>query len=148
MLLASIAACSKQLGEVSAKNDGQQILKLEGSQWASDFFYYHNEYLFETATSGRARDGQFIWSTAIDPKEYEGLPDSTYSFQDDKAFKYSLKDSTLKISFIGKDFNSHNRHRVFHAKQMKSGDLVFVSEYEYAYGREYLLCVGAGNGKE
>ena len=109
---------------------------LIGSEWSSEFYYYHNRYFFKTKSTGYSEDGQFGWSTAIDPKLYNNSKDSIL-YEDKEAFTYKLEDTVLTITYKSKE--EGNEPRIFYMEKRKNNEIIFRSEYEYTYGREYLF---------
>ncbi|MCE3228788.1 MAG: hypothetical protein K0S32_3339 [Bacteroidetes bacterium] len=106
---------------------------LQGSEWTSNFYHYQNKYYFLTESTGFSKDGQFLWSTLIDPALYNNSRDSI-DYSDPVNFTYTLKDTVLTIEYT----NGVQEKRVFY----KAGDSLFISEYEYAYGKEGIEMTG------
>jgi hypothetical protein len=104
---------------------------LKGSIWTSDFFHYHNIYRFTTDSTGFSRDGQYLWSTPVDPASYNNSRDSI-AYEEDGSFRYVFKDSVLTLNYASND------PRVFYVQTTKSGYVEFRSAIEYTYGHEYL----------
>ena len=109
---------------------------LKGTKWSSEFYYYHNRYFFKTNSSGYSEDGQYGWSTAIDPELYNNSKDSIL-YEDKEAFTYKLEDTVLTINYKSKE--EGNEPRIFYLEKRKGKEIVFRSDHEYTYGREYLF---------
>jgi hypothetical protein len=120
-------ACNKSTSE-SNERDIKNILA--GTYWASDFYHYHNCYTFLTDSSGTSKDGQFAWRVPIDSSLITHSDSILYS--DEIPFRYTLIDSVLTINYDQKESD-----RIFYQKNNKDR-IFFVSDYEYAYGKEIL----------
>lgn len=135
-LLASLTACGN-----SDRENVQKVLKkhlLKGTQWTSDFYHYHNNYYFVTDSTGFSQDGQYLWSTPVEPALYNNSRDSI-GYENDEPFRYSFKDTVLIIKYLSAGQDTLNGHRVFYLQKSESDKIVFRSDYEYTYGREYLI---------
>ncbi|MCA6365175.1 MAG: hypothetical protein IM638_19240 [Bacteroidetes bacterium] len=137
-LLLIILSCNSKSDIKSIKPIEKVILK--GTQWSSDFYYYHNDYFFLTDSTGFSRDGQYLWSTPVDPVLYNNSSDSIIFFNRE-FFTYSLNDTLLRICYTPLQSNSLHKieDRVFIAEKGDSNSVVFRSEHEYSYGKEYLI---------
>lgn len=131
-----LSACKNDETTTHKNNPKKTDNTLKGSEWSSEFYYYHNRYFFETNSIGYSEDGQYGWSTAIDPELYNNSKDSIL-YEDKEAFTYKLVDSVLTITYKSKE--EGNEPRIFYLEKRKNKEIVFRSEYEYTYGREYLI---------
>lgn len=138
ILLVSLTACNDARQTNNQANVNSKMNILKGTLWTSDFYHYHNNYYFITDSTGFSQDGQFLWSTAIDPSLYNNSRDSI-GYDDDQPFKYSLKDTVLTIKYSSADNNTINDHRIFYLQKGDSDKILFISAYEYSYGHEGLL---------
>ncbi len=126
---------SASCGQTNLGEDSKTKNSLQGTVWASEFYYYRNQYLFETDSTGYSQDGQLAWSTIFGQDISNHIPQDSILYFDNDTFKYSLIDSVLIVKYPSADHDSTNDTRIFH-RRLK--DCAFVSEYEYAYGREVL----------
>lgn len=137
LLLITLSCNSKS--EVKSVKRIENII-LKGTQWSSDFYYYHNDYFFLTDSTGFSRDGQYLWSAPVDSALYNNSRDSIIFFNRE-FFTYSLNDTLLKICYTSFENDSSHKmeDRVFTAEKRDSNIVVFRSEHEYSYGKEYLI---------
>lgn len=107
---------------------------LKGTNWTSHFYHYHNNYFFDSDSTGFSEDGQMKWSLPIDTIASGNSGDSII-YDDPKKFKYNIVDTILTIEYLTWKPNNIAENRVF-VYRSKSAD--WISEYEYAYGKECL----------
>ena len=131
-----LCACKNETNTTHKINPKKTENILIGTEWSSEFYYYHNRYFFKTKSSGYSEDGQYGWSTAIDPEHYNNSKDSIL-YEDKEAFTYKLEDTVLTITYKSKE--EGNEPRIFYLEKRKNKEIIFRSEYEYTYGREYLF---------
>jgi hypothetical protein len=136
LLVIVLSACENDATTSHKINPKKTENILKGSEWSSEFYYYHNRYFFKTNSSGYSEDGQYGWSTAIDPEHYNNSKDSIL-YEEKEAFTYKLVDTVLTITYKSKE--EGNEPRIFYLEKRKNKEVVFRSEYEYTYGREYLF---------
>src|SRR5262245_26721520 len=89
---------------------------LEGTLWTSDFYHYHNNYYFITDSTGYSQNGQYMWSTPIDPSLYNNSRDSICYDKNDP-FKYTLNDTVLTIKYSLTVHDTINDHRIFYLQK-------------------------------
>lgn len=107
---------------------------LKGTNWASHFYHYCNFYHFETDSTGYSEDGQMASSLPIDTLAL-GVSGNEILYGIPEKFKYDITDTVLTINYLTRNPNDTVFTRVFYFRPEKSE---WVSEYEYAYGKEYL----------
>ena len=114
---------------------------LKGTNWTSQFYHYCNYYHFSTDSTGYSEDGQVGWSCPVDSTNLR-FSGNEILYENQKNFKYEIVDTTLVIEYL--NWRPHNTtyQRVFHYRP-KHHD--WISEYEYAYGKE---CLKKGEKKE
>jgi hypothetical protein len=132
LLIFEISSCENS--QKPTRRKSETILK--GTQWTSEFYYYHNRYFFISDDTGYSEDGQYGWSTGIDPEIYNNSKDSIL-YEDKEPFNYKLHDSILTITYKSKE--EGNEPRIFYLEKRKNKQIAFRSEYEYSYGCEYLI---------
>ncbi len=125
---------SSSCGNLNSPTENETKPSLSESVWASEFYYYHNQYFFLTDSTGYSRDGQLAWSCPIDTTALQISGDSIL-YGDNDTFKYSLIDTVLTIKYQSPNSDGTFYTRVFHRRQ---SDSAFVSNYEYTYGKEVL----------
>lgn len=108
---------------------------LKNTEWNSQFYHYANFYVFETDSTGYFQDGQVGWSTGIDPQKLVGSEDKVF-YNDSVQFTYALKNNVLTITYPQEEDGSEMAYRIF---DFRSEDQHWVSQYEYAYGKEVLM---------
>jgi hypothetical protein len=108
---------------IACNQEKEKQISLSGTTWKS----YQNRYFFLTDSTGFSQDGQFLWSTPVEPDLYNSSEDSV-AYDDNEIFNYALRDTILTINYI----SCNQGKRIFY----KHGDGLFISEQEYTYGRE------------
>ena len=123
------------LWKVEINSDFPEVPKsLKGTNWYSQFYHYHNNYYFKTDSTGSSEDGQVALSCPIDTTAL-GISGDTIIYSNPEKFKYKITDTILRIEYLDWRPNDTIYSRVFYFRR-KHGD--WISEYEYAYGNEYL----------
>lgn len=136
MITITLCACKNDSNSAHKINLKKTENILIDSEWSSEFYHYHNRYFFKTKSSGYTEDGQYGWSTAIDPELFNNSKD-TILYENKEAFTYKLEDTVLTITYKSKE--EGNEPRIFYLERRKNKEIVFRSEYEYSYGHEYLF---------
>ena len=131
IMLVSLTECNEN-GKFTTNK--KNILK--GTLWTSDFYHYHNNYFFETDSTGYSQAGRFAWSCSVDTLA-KGISNDSILYDDDKLFRYFLKDSILTIKHFSTGRDANNDERIFHLRKY-TDTIYFISEYQYSYGREGL----------
>lgn len=127
-----IAGCSIEKNERSQNRSFPTTLK--NHQYSSEFYHYVNYYHFETDSTGYSEDGQLFWSIGLDTTGRSSALDSVL-YEEGDPFDYTIHDSTLTIRYTAPDHPDTDLVRTFY---YQSTDKVWISEHEYAYGKEYL----------
>jgi len=115
---------------------------LEGKSYTSQFYHYCNYYHFKTDSTGFSESGQVAWSCPVDTISL-GISGDEILYAYPQEFKYKIKDTTLTIEYLIQESDEDNYQNVFYFRP-KYND--WISEYEYAYGKECLK-VGEKKGR-
>lgn len=108
---------------------------LAGTNWDSQFYFYHNNYFFDSDSTGYSEDGQMASSVAID-LESNGLTGEEILYEGKQPFTYTIKDTVLTINYTEWEIEGEKHSRIFYYN-FEWGN--WVSEYEYTYGHEVLI---------
>lgn len=135
-LIIILAQCTGNNGETNPEKSVSPENLLKGTLWSSDFYHYHNNYYFITDSTGYWQQGQYLWSTPVDPALYNNSRDSI-AYNDNSPFKYTLRDTVLTFLDIN-DTTGQKGKSVFYLSPVKNGKPIFVSAEMYAYGSEIL----------
>ena len=109
----------------------QKIETLKNTVWSSTFFHYHNEYYFESDSTGYSFDGQRAFSLPLDSSDVD-FESKKVLYKDSVNFTYILQDSLLIINF-----QNQQPKREFKISTLNNS-LAFKSIYKYSYGYEWL----------
>ncbi len=119
--------------KISSK-DAEIPITLKGTNWVSHFYHYHNNYFFETDSTGFSEDGQMAWSCTIDTVAL-GISGDEILYANPEKFKYTIGDSTLTIEYLNWRPQDSVYTRVFYFRSQNND---WLSDYEYVYGKECL----------
>ncbi len=133
LALSLLFACNES---VNKKNEPNSFPEIKESYWTSEFYFYRNVYAFNSNNQGVCYEHQLARTCPID-LEKQNISGDSMLLMDEKPFRYTLKDSTLLITFIPSD-NDSIPSRTFTRIKSSKGEFIFKSNYEYAYGKEFL----------
>lgn len=129
-LLASCSGIEDKTTDAELKSES---VRLKGTKWNSQFYYYNNFYHFETDSTGFSDDGQVAWSCPIDLKK-ENIPENKILYSGVQKFSYKIKTDTLIIDYGNAEKEGSNLRVFIYRKTYKD----WISEEAYAYGNEVL----------
>lgn len=124
----SICSCNRP-------RDKKDEFKLAGTRWESSFYCYHNEYLFETDSTGFQESSQIAGFTAIDLEAF-GIEEDSLIMLYEEPITYHFSDSILTIE---RDERGPEATVSFKMVIGENREISFVSEDVYAYGTENLI---------
>lgn len=102
---------------------------LSATNWSSDFYFYHNNYVFLNDTEGYVEYGQIARTTAIDPAL--DIDDNAILYENPREFTYLIIDSILQLTLETDPYEE--------TFDFDPNYGTWVSQHEYAYGREHLV---------
>lgn len=135
IVLTLFISCAENAGKTKSAQKGPAQNILKGSLWTSEFYHYHNNYYFVTDSTGLSQDGQYLWSTPVDPALYNNSHDSI-TYNETRPFKYSLIDTVLTLSYRTLPQDSITEQRFFYLRNAANNTPYFTSQSQYAYGPE------------
>jgi hypothetical protein len=118
---------------LSARPLQQSPPALRGTTWAASYYYYHEEWTFLGADSVAIASGQWGWAMGLDPAQ--GLSEDSLYFWGTYVHAYTRQGPWLIIDPLNDPDTL-----------TWTGEM-YVSNWEYAYGRVGLVLGGDDNCK-